>query len=152
LDEVVQVGGGNKKLFSIWKINAKKGKMNCANCSIAVDYTLAGKPTSALPWTYIKKMKNGKLVNSISYKEGTHISILEKEFGNKFIKNMTPNKIETVLKPGQRGIIFGVKKGRNVGHFFNVTNENGVLKYLDGQRGRSATLNYDYYELLPTNF
>ncbi|WP_420537211.1 toxin glutamine deamidase domain-containing protein [Flavobacterium lindanitolerans] len=57
--------------------------MNCANCAIAVDSTFAGKPASALPWTYQKVIKNGKLINIISYRKGTHISVLEKEFGKK---------------------------------------------------------------------
>ena len=39
-----------------------------------------------------------------------------------------------------------------MGHFFNVINENGVVKFLDGQTGKAAKLNYDIYELLPTNF
>ncbi|ANF50528.1 hypothetical protein A0O34_08340 [Chryseobacterium glaciei] len=55
------------------------------------------------------------------------------------------------LKPGKRGIIFGIKKGKNIGHYFNVINENGVIKYLDGQTGKRAKLVYDYYQFLPTN-
>jgi hypothetical protein len=60
--------------------------------------------------------------------------------------------IKETLKPGQRGIIFGVKKGETMGHYFNVINENGVIKFLDGQIGKKANLKYDIYKILPTNF
>ena len=46
LDEIIEGGASSKKVFSIWKINLQEGKMNCA---IAVDKTLAGFPTTALP-------------------------------------------------------------------------------------------------------
>lgn len=151
VDDVLE-GGINKKLLSIWKINAKKGKMNCANCAIAVDSTFAGKPASALPWTYQKVIKNGNLINIISYRKGTHISVLEKEFGKKFTGEVTLDFVKNTLKPRQRGIIFAYNKNSNIGHFFNVINENGVIKFLDGQTGKSADLIYDVYKLLPTNF
>jgi hypothetical protein len=151
-DLIVEVGGVSKKVFSIWRINAKKGKMNCANCAIAVDYTLAGKPTSALPWTYEKIMKDGKLINRISYKSGTQLTILEKEFNSKFFNVKTIKEIEIILKSGQRGIVYGAINGEPIGHVFNVFNEKGVVKFIDGQTGKSAKLIYDDYKLLPTNF
>ena len=150
-DEVFE-GGINKKLFSIWKINAKKGKLNCANCAIAVDATLAGNPASALPWTYQKVLKNGKLIDIVSYDKGTNFSVLENFFDKKFTGNITIDSIKGLLKPGQKGIIFAYKKNSTIGHFFNVVNENGVVKFLDGQSGKSADLIYDVYRLLPTNF
>lgn len=88
-----------------------------------------------------------------SYKRGTEPIVLEKEFDAKFSSAWTTNLDDLVkdLKPGKRGIIFGYKKGSNMGHVFNVINENGVIKYLDGQTGRRAKLVYDYYKFLPTN-
>jgi len=152
LDEIIEAGAANKKVFSIWKINIKEGKLNCANCAIAVDATLAGHPASALPWTYQKVMKNGKLIDIISYDKGTNISVLEIFFKRKFSQNVTIDIIKETLAPGQRGIIFAYKKNSTLGHFFNVLNEDGVVKFLDGQTGKSANLIYDVYKLLPTNF
>jgi filamentous hemagglutinin len=164
LEEIA--GGASNKLFGLWKINSqvgklhpKAGKFNCGNTAMAVEYTLAGKPASALPWTYEVVLKNGKPIQEISYIAGTRLKVLEKEFGKVFIKNMTPNKIRQILKPGQQGIVFGVKKGNKLGHFFNAVNEKGVIKFLDGQKvverasdTQKARLVYDYYEFLPTNF
>jgi len=151
IDEVI-VGGANKKLFSIWKVNLKEGKYNCANCVIATDVTLAGRPASALPYTIQKRFRSGKWENYISFDKGTLPTVLEKEFSAKF-SNWTHdlNILLKDLKPNKRGIVFGIKKGKNMGHYFNVVNDNGVIKYLDGQTGKQAKLVYDYYQFLPTN-
>ncbi|GAA4760838.1 MULTISPECIES: toxin glutamine deamidase domain-containing protein [Flavobacterium] len=151
MDEVIE-GGANKKLLSIWNVNAKKGKLNCANCAIAVDLTLAGKPTSALPWTYKKVMKNGKLVDKISYDVGTNYTFLEDFYKSKFTKAMSVSDIKTFMKPNQRAIVFAYNKNSKIGHYFNVYNENGVVKFLDGQIGKKAILDYDVYHILLTNF
>ncbi|MCA6066946.1 hypothetical protein JI747_007140 [Chryseobacterium sp. RG1] len=145
-------GGTSKKLFAIWKINFKEGRYNCLNTAIATDATLAGRPASALPYTIQRRFRNGKWENYASFEKGAYPSILEKEFNAKFtnwsedLSNLTKD-----LQPGKRGIIFGIKKGKNVGHYFNVINEKGVIKYLDGQIGKRAKLVYDYYQFLPTN-
>ncbi|WP_332453302.1 toxin glutamine deamidase domain-containing protein [Chryseobacterium aquaticum] len=151
IEEVV-VGGASKKLSSIWKVNLKEGKYNCANCVIATDATLAGRPASALPYTIQKRFRKGKWENYASFEDGTEFLVLEKEFNAKFSK-WTVNLDDLIrdLKPSKRGIIFGVKKGKNMGHYFNVINENGVVKFLDGQTGKRAKLVYDYYQFLPTN-
>ena len=47
----ILAGMSSKKLLRLWKTNVKEGKFNCANCAMAVDNTLAGRPASALPWT-----------------------------------------------------------------------------------------------------
>jgi hypothetical protein len=164
VDEVIEelrrmAGIASKKQFRLWKTNFKEGKFNCANCAMAVDKTLGGNPASAIPWTYRKVIKNGKVVDEISFNYGTDLRVLENEYGKKFIKNMTPDKIKQTLKPGQRGIVYGYIKGRDIGHVFNVVNENGVIKFLDGQKAvkrttdtQKADLIYDIYEFLPTNF
>ncbi|WP_046754933.1 toxin glutamine deamidase domain-containing protein [Kordia jejudonensis] len=158
LDEISEIAGKNKKAKSIWHVNRNiytgevKGSYNCVNCALAVDRTLAGLPTSAVTFTIRKRWKGGKYVNTISYKKGTSIKVLEKEYGRKFILNMRPKEIRQTLKLGQRGIVYGKINGRNSGHVFNVLNENGVVKFLDGQTGRKANLIYDEYRFLPTNF
>ena len=43
---------------------------------------------------------------------------------------------------GSRGIIFGQSKiSGQPGHVFNVINQKGVIRFLDGQSGKSATFN-----------
>ncbi|WP_294244860.1 toxin glutamine deamidase domain-containing protein [uncultured Chryseobacterium sp.] len=151
LEEVV-VGGTNKKLFSLWKINLKERRYNCANCAIAVDATLDGRPASALPYTVQRRFRNGKWENYASFEEGTAPIVLEAEFKAKFSEWTTDlNSLVKDLKPGKRGIVAGIKNGKNEGHVFNVVNEKGVIKYLDGQTGNRAKLVYDYYKFLSTN-
>ncbi|REC77176.1 hypothetical protein DRF60_12245 [Chryseobacterium elymi] len=151
LEEIV-FGGASKKLFSIWKINLKEGRYNCVNCTIATDATLAGRPASALPYTIQTRFRNGRWENYTSFNKGTRLNVLETEFGSKFSDWTTDlDVLLQDLKPGKRGIIAGIKKGKNEGHVFNVVNEKGVIKYLDGQTGKRTKLIYDYYQFLPTN-
>ncbi|MGH1518782.1 toxin glutamine deamidase domain-containing protein [Chryseobacterium sp. JK1] len=147
-----KAGGANKKLFAIWKINLKEGRFNCANTAIATDAMLAGRPASALPYTIQRRWKNGRMQNYASFDKGTFPDVLEKEFNAKFTGwNKNLNKLVEDLEPGKRGIIFGIKDGKNLGHFFNVINDKGVIKFLDGQTGKRAKLVYDNYQFLPTN-
>jgi hypothetical protein len=143
LDEVA--GGQSKKLVSIWKINLKEGKLNCVNCAIAVDKTLAGFPVSALPKSPFKIGNKTVYLN----KENPLI-VLELEYRKTF-KKTSLEELKLTLKPGQRGIVFG-RKENSINHVFNVHNEKGVVKFLDGQTGKKAKLNFEEYQFLPTNF
>ena len=52
---------------------------------------------------------------------------------------------------GARGIIFG-SRGTQTGHFFNVVNQKGTIRFLDGQTGGSATLEgFKGFSLLKIN-
>lgn len=62
----VQAGSIAKEAGSIGNVNAVGGRMNCVNCAIATDATLAGQPASAL---------GGKPFR---------IDVLEKMFGARF--------------------------------------------------------------------
>ena len=97
-------------------------------------------------------MKNGKLIDVVTYDKGTNLSVLENFYNKKFTGNISVELIIQSLEPGQKGIVFAYKKNSTIGHFVNVINENGVVKFLDGQSGKSADLIYDVYRLLPTNF
>jgi filamentous hemagglutinin len=57
-----------------------------------------------------------------------------------------------MLKPGQRGIIYGKINSNGIAHVFNVYNEKGIIKFIDGQTGKRADLICDNYKFLPTNF
>jgi hypothetical protein len=134
----------DEKAGSIKKVNPgypEPGRThNCVNCSIATDATLSGAPASALP---IKSTK------------GVPISVLERQFGGKFGLATTPEKITQQMVEagdGARGIVFGSYGPGQPGHVFNVVNQSGAVRYLDGQTGKSANLlNFDTLQLLRTN-
>jgi hypothetical protein len=82
------------------------------------------------------------------------IAMLEKEFGTTFTHGLTVDQIKSrVGTSGQAGIIFGNRGSGKVGHVFNVINDNGTIKFIDGQTRRSANLNNGYvnFSFLPTN-
>jgi RHS repeat-associated protein len=123
--------GGN-----IRHVNPKGGTMNCANCAVATDATLAGSPASALPGSV------------------TSAAQLAKELGGSWARTTGPSGIVQTMQaagPGARGIVFGTR-GSDVGHFFNVTNQGGTVRFLDGQAGGAANLaaGYDGFWLLRT--
>jgi len=112
--------------------------MNCANCAIATDASMAGSPASALP---------GDL---------THASELSSRYGKSWSPVMTTRAdLEAAMQqagPGSRGIVFGRSPNARIGHFFNVTNEAGEVRFVDGQVGGAASLGgYGELWLLRTN-
>jgi Papain fold toxin 1, glutamine deamidase len=69
---------------------------------------------------------------------------LEQQFGARFSTAISSTGIEQRLLTagnGARGIVFGSRGPGEVGHVFNVVNQNGVIRFLDGQTGRPAVLN-----------
>ena len=128
--------GAGSVAGSIRNVNAVGGNMNCVNCAIATDATLAGRPASAMP--------GGP----------TKISALEKMFGAKFGSSGSIGDVEAAMSAagsGSRGIVFG-SRGNEVGHVFNVANQNGKVRFLDGQTGGAAsTEGYNSFRLLRTD-
>jgi hypothetical protein len=122
---------------SIRNVNVIGGKMNCVNCTIATDATLAGRPASALDGGPFS------------------VGVLEQFFGSHFgmpgsISSVSDSML--VAGSGARGIVFGYRGNGSVGHVFNVVNQNGVVRFLDGQTGGAASLNgYQSFLLLRTN-
>jgi filamentous hemagglutinin len=112
--------------------------LNCVNCSVATDALLAGNAAVALP-------SNGAVP----------ISVLEEMFGGEFSSTMTEEQISQQLLSagnGARGIVFGYRGAGNIGHVFNVVNQNGVIRFLDGQTGKPAQFGgFDSLHLLRTN-
>jgi Papain fold toxin 1, glutamine deamidase len=126
-----------KTAGSIRGVNAVGGTMNCVNCVIAADATLAGRAASALPGGPYR------------------IDLLEKTFGTAFgspgpIANVT--NAMSAAGPGSREIVYGENVGSSVGHVFNVVNQNGVVRLLDSQTGGAASLKgMINFQLLRTN-
>ncbi|WP_237397771.1 toxin glutamine deamidase domain-containing protein, partial [Gilliamella sp. Pas-s25] len=113
---------------------------NCVNCVIATDATLGGNPASALP---------------INSKNGVPISVLEKQYGTKFQNINGPNNIieqMTNAGSGARGIVFGSYGPGQPGHVFNVVNQRGIIRFLDGQTGKAADMSkFKSFKFLRTN-
>ena len=121
---------------SIRSVNLIDGKMNCVNCVVATDATLAGRPASAMPGGPYR------------------INALEKLYGTKFGPPSSISDISETISnagPGARGIVFG-SRGDAVGHVFNAINQKGVVRFLDGQTGGAASLDgFQSFQLLRTN-
>lgn len=112
--------------------------MNCANCVIATDASIAGSPASALP---------GKV---------THPSVLSDHYNKQWSPVVrAPADIEAVMRhagPGSRGVVLGARPVGSVGHFFNVVNDGGTIRFLDGQGGEVAQLGeFNRFWVLRTN-
>lgn len=104
--------------------------MNCVNCSIASDATLAGNAASALP--------GGP----------TSIRVLEDAFGGTFQPVSGQMQIGSILSQagnGSRGIVFGESLSGDVGHVFNVINKNGSIQFIDGQAGGGGLGNFNNF-------
>jgi hypothetical protein len=121
---------------TVRRINPGQSKTNCVNCAIATDAMLAGHPASALPG-------------------GPHrIAILEQIFGAKFSAAGALGEVVQALLvagSGSRGIVYGCR-GAGVGHVFNAVNQNGVVRFLDGQTGTATVVSgYAGFRFLRTN-
>jgi hypothetical protein len=124
---------------SIRRINDVGGKVNCVSCAIATDSTLAGRAASAIPGGPFQMP--AAMANYAPGSVGLPVT--------------GPSGINTIMQgwgPGARGIIWGTR-GADVGHAFNVVNQNGVIRFLDGQSGgqASTTANYAAYFLFRTD-
>jgi hypothetical protein len=128
-------GVGNEA-GSIRNINKVGGLLNCVNCAIATDATLAGHATSAMPGGPFR------------------ISVLEKWFGREFGRATTIKDVANAMSDagdGARGIVFGARDN-DIGHVFNVVNQQGTVRFLDGQTGKAANLEgFQSFRLLRTD-
>jgi hypothetical protein len=111
---------------------------NCVNCAIATDRTLAGMPSCAMPT-----------------KGSLPISVIESLYGGKFSGPLSAQQIEAGMlnaQNGARGIVFGNRGPGVAGHVFNVVNQRGTVRFLDGQIGAPANLKpYLSLHLIRTN-
>ena len=121
---------------SIRAVNPLGGGMNCVNCAVATDATLAGSPASA-PLSGPKP-----------------ISVLEQIYGGFFKPVSGQAEIAGLLTEagnGARGIVYGSRSG-GVGHVFNAVNQGGTIRFLDGQTAGAASLSgFDSFMFLGRN-
>lgn len=104
--------------------------MNCGNCAIATDATLAGRPAAALAG-------HATTAEEVAaYFPGSHWS-----------PAAGVADIEATMRgagTGTRAIVFGTRGPGELGHFFNVVNQDGTIRFLDGQTARAADLEAGY--------
>ncbi|MFE1291739.1 RHS repeat-associated core domain-containing protein [Streptomyces sp. NPDC058751] len=125
---------------SLKDVNPSGSQTNCAKCAVATDDRLQGK-------------------NSVAGDGGyTDASALEAHYGSTFKATSGRDGIAgELLKRGDgaRGIVYGFDTdgAGNIpypGHFFNAVNDGGNVKFLDGQTGGYAVLNWEYYDFMYT--
>jgi len=132
-----EVDAANPVAGSVRYVNPTRGGANCVGCAIATDATLAGRPASAMPggpWNVVESME--------AYRSGA--------VG---LPANGPSGIRTILRnwgPGSRAIVWGTRAGEE-GHAFNVVNQGGIIRFLDGQTGGVAVeTGYDGYYVFRT--
>ncbi len=98
--------------------------MNCVNCAVATDATLAGRPTTALPSMHPLQLAD-----------------IEQVTGGTFGAVATPAEVEAVLLkqgPGSRAVVAGYRAAPNPGHVFNAVNVEGRVYFVDGPDRRGC--------------
>jgi len=101
-------------------INPLGGQYNCAGCTIAGDASLKGFPASAI--------EHGPV----------YVTDFLKHFGatqmNVYKSTDAIIDIMNKANEGATGVIFGDRGPGVMGHFFNVTKQNGVVQFIDFQK------------------
>lgn len=129
---------------SLRDINTNGGKENCTRCAIETDKMLSGKPFEAPeaggPYP---------VTEAVEYSRGIG-------GGTVFHEPRTIADIEKSMErfgPGARGIVVGDRGPDKVGHAFNVVNQRGTIRFLDGQSGGAADLEdgFKFFHILFTN-
>lgn len=132
--------------FSIRDVNphtaAIGGDVNCLKCALATDATLAGYPTQALPGIASPTFAGGQ-------------RILEQTYGAKLLTVESHEVIAATMVEagsGSRGIVIAYQNGAEYSHAFNVVNQSGTVRFLDGQIGGAAkgVAEYDRFWFIKT--
>jgi Papain fold toxin 1, glutamine deamidase len=113
------------------------GDLNCVKCSMALDATLGGAPAQALPGLASKTFAGAQ-------------NILENAYGAKLTTMDSQAAIVSAMTDagnGARGIVIGYQSGASYSHAFNVANQHGTIRFLDGQIGTAAK-NVEQYDRL----
>ncbi|MBS0853262.1 hypothetical protein JK158_15955 [Enterobacter sp. JGM127] len=91
----------------------------------------------------------------VNHKNGIPLSVLENHYGTKFkfasgTESITQQMIDA--GSGARGIVYGSYGIGQPGHVFNVVNQNGTIRFLDGQTGKVADVSqFKSFKILRTN-
>ncbi len=116
-----------EEINKIREVDFLGSKRNCINCTLAIEYSKSGHPTSA-----------------IVTPDDTNGLDVEKILGKKFVAGGSLSVVELrMLKAGHgaRGIVLGVHPERASNHTYNVENNHGKIETVDGQE---VVYNHDY--------
>lgn len=121
--------------FTLRDINPSGNRLNCAECAVIVDDLLGGLPRRGL-----SALEPGVWPRTARAAPDTlHLNALERIYGREFsvwIEDLAALRAEIeAAGSGARGIVFGVREGAKEGHFFNVVNQGGHVRFLCGQLG-----------------
>ncbi|MGW8360483.1 toxin glutamine deamidase domain-containing protein [Streptomyces wedmorensis] len=126
--------------------------MNCNNTVAAVEARLKGQFTPPAPPSAGKPMHETPAYYG---KTEADIKLLSYQGKTTVIKaRLDMQKEVQAWGPGSRGIVFADRPDNLPGHQFNVVNDGGVVKFLDGQsesRAQFAGKGYSEYWLLKTS-
>jgi RHS repeat-associated protein len=116
----------NQLAGSIRGVNPTGGNLNCVRCAIATDKRLAGTD-----------------VDAVAPSGGPFPASEITKYSGRPFHQRTIDEITRSLDrfgDGARGIIVGLRGPGEVGHAFNVVNQKGAIRFLDGQSGGAANL------------
>jgi hypothetical protein len=128
-------GSGLRALVS--RMNPQGFENNCGSVAISLDRTLAGAPASAID--------TGPLF----------MGEVAEVYGNRgFASYPSLNSITEFMGragPGSRGIVYGGRAGGEMGHYFNVVNQNGRVIYIDATEGAFADpTGFSFFNMMRT--
>jgi hypothetical protein len=107
-------------------VNPTGSRVNCVNCAISADYTLAGNPTVAGP-------------------EGPYSYLqLANWMGSRFVAVTGEMQVADMLigsGEGAQGIVYGESLVGANGHVWNAVNQGGTIRFLDSQVIRGGVNN-----------
>jgi RHS repeat-associated protein len=121
------------------------GPTGCANCvetAIAANATLGGRPTAAIG--------SGAKTGTV----GTIESFYGRVFNHMALDLGGLARAVHGWGPGSRGIVWAERSGGQVGHAFNVVNQNGVVVFVDAARRGPPVLEgqgYWFFYLIRTD-
>jgi len=118
--------------WTIRNVNPTSGAMNCLNCAVATDATLAGRPASAL---------GGGPYSPRILHWNYPVDSVDQAFSSPMTSGTIIQQLDAAGS-GARGIVVGSRGIGQIGHAFNAVNRGGIVFLVDGQTGGIHPLSY----------
>lgn len=136
---------GGEKWDLIRNVNAVGGGENCVSCAIKVHEILSGQ---------VRNLDDAVALSDELADKSLGLNILQDYFGKPTTHTKFSEIMEDLLSSGSGSHRVVVTRSSDTsvdGHAFNVVNDNGVIKIVDGQWGRSwsGSNMVDYLKNLP---